>query len=133
MIFHTSRALKTWTKMPSQMEYRTNFYSGLVTQPDGSKSGMIAGGIIKSSSEMFDFKTNSWTKKADLPYKLGGGSTLPYRDSFIIIGGNNYDSWSESKSILYYNPLFNKWETLEEELKLGRTYFTAFYVPDQFC
>ena len=125
--------METWTEMPRLLEESFNFQSGIVNQSDGSKSIMIVGGNKKSSSELFDFQTNSWTKKADLPYQLNSGSTLPYKDSFIIIGGFIYESWRKSKSILYYDPLLDRWETLKEELNIPRQHFAAFYVPNYFC
>ena len=96
-----------------------------------NQSILITGGST-NSTEQFDFQTMSWSKSTDLPYEIASGVTLPYKDSFVIIGGHDTD-YTNTKSILFYDNLSNKWEILDVELEIGRADFTAFYVPDYFC
>ncbi len=120
--------------MPNPIQSAAFFQSGLINHNDEQKSIVMVGGTNCKSTIVFDSKTRSWSKKADLPFVIYGGATLPYKDSFIIIGGYQYkNSAGLEKSILYYNPLLDKWEVLEEEMRSARVYFTAFYVPNDYC
>ena len=130
-MFSFCRHLKTWLNMPSPMQSRRCVEAGIVNR-NGRKSIVVAGGFT-NSSKLFDFETMTWKRTSDLPFRIFSGSALPYKDGLVIIAGHYSKLATSAKSILYYDAVLDKWEVLEEELKVARCHFTAFFVPDQFC
>ena len=83
------------------------------------------------SSVFLDLETLTWEPKANLPREIKEGTSVPYQDSFLIVGG-----WSVNRalnSIYYYNPSLDEWELLDQRMDFIRENFAAFTVPDSFA
>ena len=91
----------------------------------------MAGGQNSKTSEIFDLATQTWRYGPDLPVsnQLYWGASVPYGDTFLIIGGYDYEY---SDSILSFDPTLDSWVELPQKLTQGRNKFAAFLAPDDF-
>ena len=105
-----------------------------MTYPDGSRGILAAGGLSENSCEFLDIDTlDGWVPRAALPYGLGHGASVPYNDSFLIVGGFNYNGNYATDEILFYNPERDSWDSMQQSLDDSRTDMPAFLVPDEFA
>ena len=95
---------------------------------------MVAGGDYAGPSvEFLDLDTLTWAPKQSLPHDLRLADSVPYKDSFLIVGGDeDYDTNDELDTILYYNPTLDEWENLGQ-LSVARSRNAAFMVPDSYA
>lgn len=70
--------------------------------------------------------------KSSLPFDIRNGQSVPWKDSFLIVGGYSYDKGDYLDSILYYNPQTDAWDLMNQRMKKTRQRFTAFSVPKDF-
>ena len=54
------------------------------------------------------------------------GTTVPFGDTFLIVGGDNYDTASDQ--ILQFDPDTESWIVREERLEQGRSAHFAMWV-----
>ena len=90
----------------------------------------MAGGDLETSSEFLNLDTLIWEPKQSLPFDIELGASVPFKDSFLIVGG---DSGDYLDTIYYYNPNTDQWELMEQMLKYEREYLAAFMVPDSYA
>lgn len=122
----------TWTTLPEPSIVRDRHEAGFVTYPDGSNGIMLAGGYDETSTEFLDLQTLTWEPKHSLPLDIYYAASVPFKDSFLIVGGHHYNANDYLKSIYYYNPATDKWDFLRD-MSRSREEFTAFMVPDSFA
>ncbi len=84
------------------------------------------------AATFFNLQTLTWKSKQSMPSDIAFGASVPFEDSFLIVGGYSYATAQELDTIYYYNPNTNEWELLSQHLKEMRRKFTAFMVPDTF-
>ena len=65
--------------------------AGLVKYSDGSEHIVVAGGRSVNNdylavTEIFDLQTQTWSVGDNLPVESIGGASVPFEDSFIIVG-----------------------------------------------
>ena len=68
-----------------------------------------------------------------LPTDLFGMASVPYGDSFLIVGGRcsvQCDPDANSKEIQQYDPDTETWIKRDEKMKSGTQYFAAVLVED---
>ena len=109
---------------------RTSCQAGLVTYPDGTTGILVAGGFYDSSAEFLDIdRMQIWEPRASLPTYIAAGASVPYQDSFLIVGG-----WDNGgiDTIYYYNPAIDNWDLLDN-LDDSRDGMAAFMVPDEYA
>ena len=117
---------------------RYSVSAGLVKYSDGSEHIVVAGGNAggdnqKSSvTEIFDLQTLTWSVGDHLPFKLEDGESVPFEDSFLIVGGEEMP-YNYVDSILFFNPIFQEWEQRNETMKRIRTEFATFMVPNSYA
>ncbi len=122
-----------WSQLPSMTRIRDRSQAGLITDQNGNKGILAAGGDEVSSVEYLDLQTLIWEPRANLPYDISDGASVPYQDSFLIVGGFSSNSGIYLDSIQYYNPNLDRWEMLPQSLGIERNYPTAFLVPDSYA
>ncbi len=113
---------------------RSDCLAGLVTYPDGKQGILVAGGVSGTDvtiTHFINLETLVWEIRADLPYKMQTGASVPFKDSFLIVGGWQNNTITSDR-IWYYNPVNDKWEMRDEILMQGRSHPTAFLVPDDY-
>ena len=96
---------------------------------------MITGGINSnqylSSTEIIDLETNQISAGPDLPQAMAYGSSVQYKDSFLVVGGHPGD-FEFSEFIYEFDPNLSSW-IIKSQLNTGRDIMTAFLVPDSVC
>ena len=144
---------ETWTEAPeSQYDHREGFAGmltkllfyaftnlfclGLVTHSNGTKEIVITSShdsVTLEKTEILNLDTMTWRAGPPLPTDdhTFDGSSLPYGNSFLAIGGYSLD-YDQSNEIWYFNPDSYTWElmaTMAEE----REHPTAILLPDNAC
>ena len=67
--------------------------------------------------EKYNVLEDSWTYGNDLPFELNGADSVPYEDTFALVGGLNDTSNTYSDAILLYKPTDDTWIVMEGALK----------------
>ena len=83
-----------WEKKADMTHKRGMHGCGRVTNPTtGKEEVVVAGGNMKSgylsSSEIYTVEDNTWRDGTPLPKALEGIQSLPYGNSFLLLGGYN--------------------------------------------
>ena len=122
-----------WTSIDDTVNDHGNGYGGMVTRPSGVQELVIAAGY-QTTTEVYSFITKSWSFG---PYQLpstGGsfhdGEYLPFRDSFLIIGGKQGGSISDK--IYFYNPSTSNFDLLAVRLSQNLGRFGVALIPFDF-
>lgn len=101
-----------------------HFYSGcgVVSAGDGSRELVVAGGghTHQSSSEVYNFDRGSWVEGPSLPEAIDRTDSLPYADTFLLVGGESQGI--KSTSIVKYDPEAREFVTLAQTLPSGRSH-----------
>ena len=107
--------------------------AGLVTYPDGTQ-GILVGGDYNgvTSVEFLNLETLVWEPRQNLPIDVYGGASVPYQDSFLVVGGYQYNSDEFLDTIYYYNPNVDQWDLIAN-MEYSREFSTAFLVPDSYA
>ena len=118
---------------------RTAMACGLVTLDDGSLQLVIAGGFdleIKEavdSTLVFSYQDASWRLGAPLPTPLNLASSVPYGNTFLVVGGDTAPAANEVKVVRdileYYPEGAGDWILRAERLEHPRADALAFLVP----
>ena len=100
---------------------------------NGHKKLVVAGGLnadwnALSSSEELNLESLQWSSGPDLPLPIAFGESVPFRNSFLIVGGSHGYKFSEA--IFGYNAESNGWLRMPQQLKKRRSSFAAFLIPD---
>ena len=125
---------ESWTIGPPALSKRKWFQVGLITFANGTSVIMNAGGengIIAKTTEIFNLDEMTWNKGPNLPIRISLGTTVQWRNSFIIIGGFNYGQYLDT--LFYYNVEANNWQEMNQKLTTAREQTAAFIVPNYFC
>ena len=124
-----------WTELPDSLESRAKPFSGLVTFQNGTKIVILAGGANSNSAEAFDLQGEKWISGIpDLPveFELYDGCSVPFEDTFLIVGGYKATGPYYQKSIIAFDQAEMNWKTLDEELDVPRSEFASFLVPEDY-
>ena len=123
----------TWSTLPPLPLPRADCQAGFVTYPDRSKGILVAGGEGQTKVEFLNLDTLTWEPKQYLPVDIHKGASVPYKDSFLMVGGYSSDVGETLDTIYYYDPNLDQWDLLEQKMKMRRKYFAAFLVSDQYA
>ena len=106
----------------------------MVNYPDGKKKLVVTGGhetvgdTYHNSTQILDLETLEWAPATDLPYTIAYGSSVPFKDTFLVVGGE--DDVNYQTAIYQFDLTTNGWITRDEQLVTGRRLFASFLVPD---
>ena len=79
--------------------------------------------------ERFNFDTNSWSYGPhDIPQGLSYGSSLAYKGSFLVLGGQDNVNYDASPDIYLYNPATEDFDLMEQKMQTARHSPTAILV-----
>ena len=96
------RTSNTWTELTTMPSPRKYVQAGLVQYSDGSEHIVVTGGCCYTElTEIFNLQTFTWSVGEDLPVAIGYGASVPFEDSFLIVGG--YPDYLDS--IYYFYPV----------------------------
>ncbi len=93
----------------------------------------MAGGKDETSAEFLDLNTLTWESKQSLPYDIDLAACVPYKDSFLMVGGYSSDRDDFQRTIYYYDPTEEGWDLLVERMEFPGDRFAGFLVPDSFA
>jgi hypothetical protein len=89
-------------------------------------------GDFKNSVEILDANTSVWRLGHNLPVATWRASLIEDpRGGVILVGGVTSSGLTTSLYRLKHAGLFAQWELMTQKLKLGNSYFAAFFVPDR--
>ena len=77
-----------------------------------------------NSVEKYNVQEDSWTFGLGLPFELYTADSIPYGDSFVLVGGFKIDTFIDA--ILLYND--DSWVVTEGALKTAKGFVTAINV-----
>ena len=94
-------------------------------------AGGEIGGSYHKTSEILDLQTLEWSSGPDLPVGLAAGGSVPYKKTFLIVGGDIQPENMNSNVIYEYDGILDAWITWDEVLATARQNLAAFLVPDE--
>ena len=94
---------------------------------------IVAGGSSVSSSEVIDLNdiASGWSFTGSLPQSLGYGASVPFKDSFLIVGG--FTGAQRSVHVYEFDVFADSWITRDERMATDRQVLTAFLIPDNIA
>ena len=92
---------------------------------------VITGGRAKKSTDELNLSSLEWNKGPDLPFHIHHGTTVQYKDTFIIVGAGSHSHYFDH--ILQYDVDTKDWIIREEKLSRKGFGFTAFLIPDELA
>ena len=126
---------QSFSNLPSLNVARGDVVGGLVRGSGGKLKVVAAGGIDTSNAEMSSCEIldmdnpTGWTAGPLLPQPLQDAVSVPFGDTFLIVGGHDNDVGSNN--IYEYDNNMDSWITRPEKLTIGRYYPCALLVPDE--
>ena len=105
----------------------------MVTYPDGTKGILIAGGPADTTALFLNLQTLIWEPKPNLPHDISQGVSVPFLDSFLIVGGESLGETGFLDTIYYFNPGVEEWVLMDVRMEHKRVYHAAFMVPDSYA
>ncbi len=92
---------------------------------------VVAGSGIMSDAHIYNLETNAWEDGGHvMPIPIEGASTLPYGDTFLLIGGTSLDQ--HLNTTYQFNATTETFDLLEGVyLEQERSTFQAMYVEAQ--
>ncbi len=81
-------------------------------------------------------KDMSFSEGPSLPKGLLDAASVPFGDSFVLVGGIEPSTQYDSADILYYNLETNGWDIMGQQLQKARSALVAFpldHVPKNIC
>ena len=122
--------LKTWTDGPQLLTARDKAQAGLVTYPNGTQAIVVAGGRREFTSEILVIGDTFFKPGPNVDEDFGFGISVQFRDSFIIVGGDDPNGLSD---IYGYDTESEDFVRLPQNLETARNDCAAFMVPESFC
>ena len=120
-----------WSLLPLMPTERFRCQAGFVTYPNGDKGILVAGGYNgETSAEFLNLDTLIWEPRPSLPVDIYWGASVPFQDSFLIVGGLS-ETEGTLDTIYYYNPITDQWDLLRT-MNCKRDQMAAFLVPDSY-
>ena len=123
---------RSWTpRQDSTNKHNEGAACGVVTLSDGTKEIVVAGGKNQATTEIYSIATNTWRPSDNLPTSTERMSSVPYKTSFVAIGGRV--GGSRIDSVLYFDPVLHTWETLPVTLQSARMLAVAVLTTIPAC
>ena len=104
--------------------------------PDGRRKLVVAGGAIAqttltATSVLLDLDTMVWSNGPNLPMAINMALAVPYKDSFIIVGGVTPGGSNAQHNIFEFNVNTESFDFRGESIQISRYHHWAFLVPDE--
>ena len=130
----TFRVTETWSILSSLPSARSSqICSGLVEYPDGTTGILFTCGRSEPASDFLNLDTLLWESKAPLPHDIFLAESVPYKNSFLIAGGESVELITYGlDTIYYYSPEDDEWQLLGR-MKYGRNRSPSFLIPDWYA
>ena len=107
--------------------------AGLIRNANGSTGIVVVGGPQEKSSEIFWMDEQKWSNGPDLPHVLYNGGIVQWKDTFILVGGQN-DTNHLQDDLWMFDVEEQSWKVMNEKLTMDKTGLNvALLVPDSYC
>ena len=63
---------------------------GIAQTPAGPELVVTGGGFNITTTEIYNFASNTWRYGPSLPHHITGPASVQFGDSFLVVGGENY-------------------------------------------
>ena len=131
-------AADTWTRLPDMAEPRAEHACGLASDPERI---VVVGGVSEENVQLertliFDLAAMAWRQGPEIPARgfLTYSQSLPYGDSFVLVGGYGYESRQALGAIWRFKPETEQFVTLRERLARPRAGHAVVALPvDMEC
>ncbi len=137
--FYFTFGEESWTKGPELQNKRHGPSCGKIRRNKESRemSIIVAGGYAGGSSylssvEILDEGSNEWQTGPELPFGIGSSQMVEDQNGGVVLIGG-FSSSVSNLDTLYKLPHGGQdavWTEMEQKMKTGRYYHTAFMVPD---
>jgi hypothetical protein len=136
--FYFTFGEESWTEGPELKNKRKYHSCGKIRRNKESQemSIIVAGGYYGSSSlssvEILDECSNEWQTGPELPFGIDNSQMVEDQNRGVVLIGGESSSVSNLDT-LYQLPHGGQdaaWTKIEQKMKTGRSYHTAFLVPD---
>ena len=122
----------------------TNALQGLICGPVRNQEGgpvekvVAAGGFggdgLVSTTDIYDVDSNMWSKGTPLPVPLAFTAVVPYKTTFLVVGGETYDRYSDKKAkstdkVFLYDTSGEWTEMTHMKLSQPKSWVAAMLVP----
>ena len=108
-----------WHRKADMIEARQKHGCGRVTNPaTGKEEVVVAGGYangLLSSTEIYTVVDDTWRSGSPLPKAFQQTASLPYEDSFLILGGHDGSCLDNSYKVKFLMSSFFLMSGLNED------------------
>ena len=115
----------------------TNALQGLICGPVRNQEGgpvekvVAAGGFggdgLVSTTDIYDVDSNMWSKGTPLPVPLAFTAVVPYKTTFLVVGGETNDTFSDK--VFLYDTSGEWTEMTHMKLSQSKSWVAAMLVP----
>ena len=114
-----------WTEVADMITPTEGHVCGAIAAQDGSQEVVAAGGKSDIASptyavQIYSVNDDMWRMADPLPYAIDGATSVPYEDSFLLLGGITTGGYTDG--IFMYVPQTDSWTNLYP-LKMPRAAF----------
>lgn len=135
--FVIDKATTSWTGVGSLESRRHGHVCAVIDDPPRV---VVAGGftyddkvrLYDLTTEILDLETLTWSAGPETPggRRLSSSVSVPFGDSFVVVGGDTFDS---QRRVHQFDPVNMTWIKREETLQNDRSNHAAFIVPNSIC
>lgn len=116
-----------WIRLPDMSQGRNDHSCGLAKGAEVVVAGGDNGDFDLASSEILNLETMEWRTGPDLPGSLAAAASVPYGDTFLVVGGYHIN---ELDQIYQFDPENEAWIERTEKLETARFYQVAVPLPE---
>ena len=116
----------TWTRKADMPTSRAGFDTAAVNgkiYAIGGVMGTWGKGTVLSTVEEYDPATDTWTKKADMPFAKRGLAASALNGKIYVVGGESEGGGKFHSSVLEYDPMADTWREMAD-MPTRRGYFS---------
>jgi hypothetical protein len=137
--FYLTFGEESWTEGPELKNKRRYHSCGKIRRNKESQemSIIVAGGYVHGSSylssvEILDEGSNEWQTGSELPFGIDLSQMVEEQNGGVVFIGGESDTASYLDTLyqLSHGGQDAVWTKMEQKMKTGRSYHTAFMVPD---
>jgi N-acetylneuraminic acid mutarotase len=115
-VYDTAR--DAWTRLPNLPTPRNHLAAGAIDgriYVAGGRFGGNVGSEMTATLEVFDPRSNSWERKADMPTVRAGVNGIAARGCLYVFGGEGNDKQPNGvfEEMEVYNPRTDRWTRLQ--------------------
>jgi len=108
-----SDAVQEWAALPPMPTERTEVAATAVGSSIYVVGGFDSKGDTVDAVEVYDARSNTWSKAKELPIPLHHAAAASYQGKLYVVGGY-LEGWIPSNTLLIYDPFTNDWRRAKD-------------------